>query len=131
MVREVELCEDLVPMSKSSKLQKLVQHLENQSNVQVCPFKLEIQQISISEDIVPFSYVEIVRGNVEDHSKEMVLHAENDPIPFKFSTSNSVVEDVRNSKNRIHKDTSNSNIEKNNYMSGFFSSKGTEWYLEE
>ena len=98
MVREVGLCDDVAPMSNSSKVQKLVQHLENQSNMQVCPFKPEIQQISISKDIVPFSYVEIVRKNVEDHSKKMVLHAENVPIPYKFSTSNSVVEAVGNSK---------------------------------
>ena len=36
MVWEVGLCEDVVPMCKSSKVQKMVQHLENQSNMQVC-----------------------------------------------------------------------------------------------
>ena len=67
MIREVGLCEEVVPMSEPSKVQKLVQHLENQSNMQVSSFKPEIQQISISKDIVPFSYVEVVRRNVEDH----------------------------------------------------------------
>ena len=112
MIREVGLCEEVVPMSEPSKVQKLVQHLENQSNMQVCPFKPEIQQISISKDIVPFSYAEVVRRNVEDHSKEMVLHVENVPIPYKFSVSNSIVEVVGNSKNRVYKDTRNSNMEK-------------------
>ena len=42
IVREVGLCDDVAPMSNSSKVQKLVQHLENQSNMQVCPFKPEI-----------------------------------------------------------------------------------------
>ena len=112
MVREVGLCEDVAPMSNSSKVQKLVQHIENQSNIQVCPSKPEIQQISISKDIVPFSYAEIVRKDVEDHSKKMVLHVENVPIPYKFSTSNSVVEAVGNSKNRVYKDSRNSNMEK-------------------
>ena len=42
MVREVGLCDDVAPMSNSSKVQKLVQHLKNQSNMQVCPFKPEI-----------------------------------------------------------------------------------------
>ena len=78
MIREVGLCEEVVPMSEPSKVQKLVQHLENQSNMQVCPFKPEIQQASISKDIVPFSYVEV----------------------------------VGNSKNRVYKDTRNSNMEK-------------------
>ena len=107
MVQEVGCC----AMSKSSKVQNLVQHLENQSNMQVCPFKLEIQQISISKDIVPFSYAEVVRRNVEDHSKQMVLHVENVPIPYKFSVPNSIVEAVGNSKNRVYKDTRNSNME--------------------
>ena len=43
MVREVGLCEDVAPMSNSSKVQKLVQHIENQSNIQVCPSKPKIQ----------------------------------------------------------------------------------------
>ena len=112
MIREVGLSEEVVPMSEPSKVQKLVQHLENQSNMQVSSFKPEIQQISISKDIVPFSYVEVVRRNVEDDSKEMVLHVENVPILYKFSVSNSIVEAVGNSKNRVYKDTRNSNMEK-------------------
>ena len=108
MVQEVGCC----AMSKSSKVQNLVQHLENQSNMQVCPFKLEIKQTSISKDIATFSYAEIVRRNVEDHSKEMLLHDENVPIPYQFSASNNVVEAVGNSKNRVYKDTRNSNMEK-------------------
>ena len=112
MIREVGLCEEVVPMSEPSKVQKLVQHLENQSNMQVCPFKPEIQQASISKDIVPFSYAEVVRRNVEDHFKEMVLHVENVPIPYKISVSNSIVEAVGNNKNRVYKDTRNSNMEK-------------------
>ena len=34
---------------------------------------------------MPFSYAEIVRKDVEDHSKKMVLHVENVPILYKFS----------------------------------------------
>ena len=64
---------------------------------------------------MPISYFEIVRKNVEDHSKKMVLHAENVPIPYKFSASNSVVEAVGNSKNRVYKDNRNSNMKKKNY----------------
>ena len=33
MIREVGLSEEVVPMSKPSKVQKLLQHLENQSNM--------------------------------------------------------------------------------------------------
>ena len=33
MIWEVGLCEEVVPMSKPSKVQKLLQHLENQSNM--------------------------------------------------------------------------------------------------
>ena len=53
-----------------------------------------------------------MRRNVEDHFKEMVLHAKNVLIPYQFSTSNNVVEAVGNSKNRVYKDTRNSNMEK-------------------
>ena len=53
-----------------------------------------------------------MRRNVEDHSKEMVLDVENVPIPYQFSASNSVVQAVENSKNRVYKDTTNSNMEK-------------------
>ena len=74
-----------MPTSNSSKVQKLVQHLVNPSNMQVSPFKPEIQQISIFKDMMPFSYTEIVRKNVEDHSKKMVLHVENVLIPYKFN----------------------------------------------
>ena len=42
----------------------------------------------------------------------MVLHAENVPIPYKFLASNSVVEVVGNTKNRVYKDNRNSNMEK-------------------
>ena len=48
---------------------------------------------------------------MEDHSKQMVLHVENVPIPYKFSVPNSIVEAVGNSKNRVYKDTRNSNME--------------------
>ena len=125
MVREVGLCENVVPMSKYSKVQKLVQHLENQSNMQISPFKQEIQQISISKDIVPLSYADVVRMNVEDHSKEMVLHVENVPIPYKISVSNSIVEAVGNNKNRVYKDTTNSNMEKR--ITRAVSSAHKEW----
>ena len=53
-----------------------------------------------------------MRRNVEDDSKEMVLHVENVPILYKFSVSNSIVEAVGNSKNRVYKDTRNSNMGK-------------------
>ena len=42
----------------------------------------------------------------------MVLDVENVPIPYQFSASNSVVQAVENSKNRVYKDTRNSNMEK-------------------
>ena len=41
-----------------------------------------------------------------------MLHVENVPIPYKISVSNSIVEAVGNNKNRVYKDTRNSNMEK-------------------
>ena len=72
----------------------------------------EVEQASLSKDIVPFSYVEIVTRDVEDHSKTMMLHVENVVVPYKFSTSTNVVEVVGNNKNRVYKDARNSNMEK-------------------
>ena len=71
-----------------------------------------VNQLQISKDIVPCSYAEIGKKNVEDHFKKMVLHAKNVPITYKFSASDSVVETVGNSKSRVYKDTRNSNMEK-------------------
>ena len=50
-VWEVGVRKDVVPLSNSTKVQKLVQQLKNHSNMQVCPFMPEIQQTSLSKDI--------------------------------------------------------------------------------
>ena len=83
--------------------------------MQVCPSISEVQHASLSKDIVPFSYIEIVRRNAKDQLKEMMLHVENVFIPYKFSMGNSLVVEVAGNtttKNRLYKNTRNSNMEK-------------------